>query len=134
VEPRSDRGLILLFFRSFVRSFVRLPRAHVYDVMRAQLPTLELDAVFEAKEELALAVKQALAETMTVRQATTSALFLFVQPHVLVRATHHTTCLTWDLLGYLFYVIDSFSGIWISDSSNLDYRSRSGSTGQECHE
>jgi regulator of protease activity HflC (stomatin/prohibitin superfamily) len=31
--------------------------AHVYDVMRAQLPTLELDAVFEAKEDLALAVK-----------------------------------------------------------------------------
>jgi regulator of protease activity HflC (stomatin/prohibitin superfamily) len=34
-------------------------------VMRSQLPTLELDAVFEAKEELALAVKNALAETMT---------------------------------------------------------------------
>lgn len=33
--------------------------------MRAQLPTLELDAVFEAKEDLALAVKNALAETMT---------------------------------------------------------------------
>ena len=39
--------------------------AHVYDVMRAQLPTLELDSVFEAKEELALAVKNALSETMT---------------------------------------------------------------------
>ncbi|KAL7576043.1 hypothetical protein ACA910_000830 [Epithemia clementina (nom. ined.)] len=39
--------------------------AHVYDVMRSQLPHLELDAVFEAKEELALAVKNALAETMT---------------------------------------------------------------------
>jgi regulator of protease activity HflC (stomatin/prohibitin superfamily) len=39
--------------------------AHVYDVMRSQLPTLELDAVFEAKEELALAVKNALSETMT---------------------------------------------------------------------
>jgi len=39
--------------------------AHVYDVMRAQLPTLELDAVFEAKEELALAVKNALSDTMT---------------------------------------------------------------------
>lgn len=38
--------------------------AHVYDVMRSQLPTLELDAVFEAKEELALAVKNDLAETM----------------------------------------------------------------------
>lgn len=35
--------------------------------MRAQLPTLELDAVFEAKEELALAVKNALSSTMTVR-------------------------------------------------------------------
>jgi regulator of protease activity HflC (stomatin/prohibitin superfamily) len=39
--------------------------AHVYDVMRSELPTLELDAVFEAKEELALAVKNALSETMT---------------------------------------------------------------------
>jgi len=39
--------------------------AHVYDVMRSQLPTLELDAVFEAKEELALAVKNALSETMS---------------------------------------------------------------------
>jgi regulator of protease activity HflC (stomatin/prohibitin superfamily) len=39
--------------------------AHVYDVLRSQLPNLELDSVFEAKEELALAVKNALAETMT---------------------------------------------------------------------
>jgi regulator of protease activity HflC (stomatin/prohibitin superfamily) len=39
--------------------------AHVYDVIRSELPTLELDAVFEAKEDLALAVKQALSETMT---------------------------------------------------------------------
>lgn len=39
--------------------------AHVYDVMRSQLPTLELDAVFEAKEELALAVKNALSVTMS---------------------------------------------------------------------
>jgi len=38
--------------------------AHVYDVMRSQLPTLELDAVFEAKEELALAVKNSLTEIM----------------------------------------------------------------------
>lgn len=38
--------------------------AHVYDVMRSQLPTLELDAVFEAKEELALAVKSSLTEVM----------------------------------------------------------------------
>ena len=33
--------------------------------MRSQLPTLELDAVFEAKEELALAVKNALATVMS---------------------------------------------------------------------
>jgi len=39
--------------------------SHVYDVMRSQLPTLELDAVFEAKEELALAVKNALATVMS---------------------------------------------------------------------
>jgi len=39
--------------------------AHVYDVMRSQLPTLELDAVFEAKEELALSVKNALAQVMS---------------------------------------------------------------------
>ena len=38
--------------------------AHIYDVMRSELPTLELDAVFEAKEDLALAVKNALSETM----------------------------------------------------------------------
>jgi len=39
--------------------------AHVYDVIRAELPNLELDAVFEAKEDLALTVKNALSETMT---------------------------------------------------------------------
>ncbi|GKY98890.1 hypothetical protein MPSEU_000844900 [Mayamaea pseudoterrestris] len=39
--------------------------AHVYDEMRSQLPSLELDAVFEAKEELALSVKNALAEIMS---------------------------------------------------------------------
>jgi len=39
--------------------------AHIYDVMRSELPTMELDAVFEAKEELALAVKTALTETMS---------------------------------------------------------------------
>lgn len=33
--------------------------------MRSQLPTLELDAVFEAKEDLAQAVKTALTETMS---------------------------------------------------------------------
>lgn len=32
--------------------------------MRSQLPTLDLDAVFEAKEELAIAVKAALSQTM----------------------------------------------------------------------
>lgn len=39
--------------------------AHVYDVMRATLPTLELDAAFEAKEELASSVKAALSESFT---------------------------------------------------------------------
>jgi len=39
--------------------------AHIYDVMRSELPTLELDAVFEAKEELAVAVKEALTDVMT---------------------------------------------------------------------
>jgi len=38
--------------------------AHVFDVLRAELPNLELDAVFEAKEDLALSVKNALTETM----------------------------------------------------------------------
>jgi regulator of protease activity HflC (stomatin/prohibitin superfamily) len=33
--------------------------------MRTELPTLELDAAFEAKEDLALSVKNALTETMT---------------------------------------------------------------------
>jgi len=39
--------------------------AHIYDVMRSELPTLELDEAFEAKEDLALAVKNALSKTMT---------------------------------------------------------------------
>lgn len=39
--------------------------AHVYDVIRSELPTLELDQVFEAKEDLALAVKQSLATSMS---------------------------------------------------------------------
>jgi len=39
--------------------------AHVFDVLRAELPNLELDSVFEAKDELALTVKNALSETMT---------------------------------------------------------------------
>jgi len=39
--------------------------AHIYDVIRSQLPTLELDAVFEAKEDLALAVKNSLSASMT---------------------------------------------------------------------
>lgn len=39
--------------------------AHVFDVLRAELPCLELDSVFEAKEDLALSVKNALSETMT---------------------------------------------------------------------
>lgn len=48
--------LICLFFPT---------SAHVYDVMRAQLPTLELDSVFEAKDTLAQAVKDALSNTMS---------------------------------------------------------------------
>lgn len=39
--------------------------AHVFDVLRSELPNLELDAVFEAKEDLAIAVKAALSDTMT---------------------------------------------------------------------
>lgn len=39
--------------------------AHIYDVLRAELPTLELDSVFEAKEDLAAAVKDALTDVMT---------------------------------------------------------------------
>lgn len=39
--------------------------AHIYDVLRAELPTLELDAAFEAKEDLALSVKNALSKTMS---------------------------------------------------------------------
>lgn len=39
--------------------------SHVFDVIRAELPTLELDSVFEAKEDLAQAVKHALSNTMT---------------------------------------------------------------------
>jgi len=39
--------------------------AHIYDVMRAELPNLELDSVFEAKEELALSVKNSLQESFS---------------------------------------------------------------------
>jgi len=39
--------------------------SHVFDVIRTQLPSLELDSVFEAKEDLAQAVKHALSNTMT---------------------------------------------------------------------
>jgi len=38
--------------------------SHVYDVMRSQFTTLELDAVFVAKEELAMAVKTYLSKIM----------------------------------------------------------------------
>ena len=34
-------------------------------MLRAELPKLELDAVFEAKEDLAIAVKNSLSSTMT---------------------------------------------------------------------
>jgi regulator of protease activity HflC (stomatin/prohibitin superfamily) len=40
--------------------------AHVFDVLRAELPNLELDSVFEAKEDLALSVKNALSEQMGI--------------------------------------------------------------------
>ncbi len=46
--------------------------------MRSQLPTLELDAVFEAKEDLALAVKNALQETM--RYVWIRSYFLMINP------------------------------------------------------
>jgi hypothetical protein len=63
----EERLKVSHFLRIFLllSSFLVVASAHVYDVMRAQLPTLELDAVFEAKEDLALAVKQALSETFT---------------------------------------------------------------------
>lgn len=40
-------------------------QAYVFDVVRAKVPELQLDAVFEKKEELAEAVKQGLASTMS---------------------------------------------------------------------
>lgn len=39
-------------------------QAYVFDSVRSVLPTLNLDAAFEAKEEIALEVKTALKETM----------------------------------------------------------------------
>jgi len=39
--------------------------AHIYDVMRAELPNLDLDSVFEAKEDLAMAVKNSLSESFS---------------------------------------------------------------------
>lgn len=39
-------------------------KAYVFDTVRSVLPTMELDAAFEAKEEIALEVKNALKETM----------------------------------------------------------------------
>lgn len=59
----------IFFFFFFVFVYYEwlniLNSAHVYDVMRATLPTLELDAAFEAKEELASSVKDALTESFT---------------------------------------------------------------------
>lgn len=40
-------------------------QAYVFDTVRSVLPTMELDAAFEAKEEIALEVKTALKETMS---------------------------------------------------------------------
>jgi len=40
-------------------------RAYVFDTVRSVLPTMNVDAAFEAKEEIALEVKNALKETMT---------------------------------------------------------------------
>lgn len=39
-------------------------QAYVFDTVRSVLPTMELDAAFETKEEIALEVKNALKETM----------------------------------------------------------------------
>ena len=39
-------------------------QAYVYDVIRSTIPTMKLDDAFEAKEEIAAAVKQSLTETM----------------------------------------------------------------------
>lgn len=62
--------------------------AHVYDVMRSQLPTLELDAVFEAKEDLALAVKNALSETMSsYGYQILQALITDIDPDIKVKVT-----------------------------------------------
>mmetsp|Transcript_6494 Transcript_6494/g.13391 ORF Transcript_6494/g.13391 Transcript_6494/m.13391 type:complete len:278 (-) Transcript_6494:202-1035(-) len=40
-------------------------QAYVFDTVRSVLPTMELDSAFEAKEEIALEVKNALKETMS---------------------------------------------------------------------
>lgn len=40
-------------------------RAYVFDVVRAQIPKLELDEVFDRKDEIAEAVRRELQETMT---------------------------------------------------------------------
>ena len=66
---RTNHQLILSF-RSHNNTRImiskhKLNSAHVYDVMRSTLPTLELDAAFEAKEELASSVKNALSESFT---------------------------------------------------------------------
>lgn len=39
-------------------------QAYVFDTVRSVLPTMDLDSAFEAKEEIATAVKDSLAETM----------------------------------------------------------------------
>jgi hypothetical protein len=90
-------------------------RAHIYDVLRAQLPTLELDAVFEAKEELALAVKNALSETMTVRAVSISFQYLlsvcfcsFLDHGSANLLSHRCIHLSWTSGGFLLSKLGCF--------------------------
>ena len=118
-----------------------LRRAHIYDVLRAQLPTLELDAVFEAKEELALAVKNALSVTMTVGIASfippcCSCSFPKSNPHhllfICMFCIFGLPCPT--ICWCFVCLVPSLLGLWISNSTDTHYRFGSGSTSQECHE
>jgi hypothetical protein len=65
-DSRCKSYLFILFYLFSITITSPISNsAHVYDVMRATLPTLELDAAFEAKEELASSVKNALSESFT---------------------------------------------------------------------